>query len=485
MRRKRWTKRLGITAITVLVGLTLTLPVRAVTTLHPVGADDGEYPYMVALVDSGSSAYDGQFCGGSVIGDRWVLTAAHCVTTEDGRVLDPASIEAVIGRTDLNGTDGERITAVGVAVHPEYDAWTTANDIAVIELSSATSASPVGLPSGDEDAAGNAATVIGWGEDSSGSYPNELQETNVTLVGDAACSDAYDGDFEGDNMLCAGDTITGGEGDACYGDSGGPLVTNTVSGPVQVGVVSWGYECDGAYPGVYAQVSNQTDWIAAVLDGTEATATDGVALEDAGFDDEFGWDQEFLWDDEFWGDDSEDPWFDEPFDDLSDDDIEAIQAEDAAVIEALTEAGIRFEVETDEIGSFAVFDDSDPLVWDVIDAALDELYGDAAPDPADDPAGGDDWYVEPIDEDGWFDEGWFDDLEDDDWYHEPIDEEGWFDDLTDADLAVIQAEDAAIIEALTEAGIRFEVETDEIGSFAVFDDSDPLVWDVIDAALYG
>ncbi len=426
MSENRWTRRLGVIATAVLVGLALTIPVRAVTTEDPVGAEPGEYPYAVALVEAGAAAYDGQFCGGSVIGDRWVLTAAHCVTTEDGRVLDPASMEAVIGRLDLAGTGGERIGVAGIAIHPEYDAWTTANDLAVISLETPSAAPAVGLPGEADGAAGRPATVIGWGEDADGGYPSLLQEASVTLVGDDECSDAYDGDFDGATMLCAGDTIAGGEGDACYGDSGGPLVTQTASGPVQVGVVSWGYECDGAYPGVYAEVAALVPWIEAVLDGTEATVTDGVTPGSGDFEDpwfeewgEDAWDEavwddgswdESSWDDGSWDDGSWDEsswddgsWDDGPWDgtaweddawgeavgdgsawpgewwdvpaDIGDEELAAIRAEDAAIIAALEAAGIPFVVEIDEIGPFAVFDESDPVAWDVVDRAVAGLSG--------------------------------------------------------------------------------------------------------------
>ena len=92
-------------------------------------ASSVDWPYMTALVKRGASAYDGQFCGGSYIGDRYILTAAHCVegqTTQD--------FEVIVGINNLNHeeTEGVRLTPQQIYIHPAYS--NLANDIAIIEL---------------------------------------------------------------------------------------------------------------------------------------------------------------------------------------------------------------------------------------------------------------------------------------------------------------------------------------------------------------
>ncbi|MDX1689998.1 MAG: serine protease [Acidimicrobiia bacterium] len=505
-------RRLSL-GLAIVVVLALAAPVRAITSQHPSDADVGEYPYAVALVDAGGDSYDGQFCGGTLIDPTHVLTAAHCVTAQGGQIVDPASVEAVIGQTNLTSSDGERIVAVGIAVHPDFDPWNAANDMAIIELSAPASVTPAGIGDASVSAAGTGATVVGWGQDAQGGHPEDLQEADVTLVGDDECSEAFEGEFDPDSMLCAGDSRPGGEGDSCYGDSGGPLVVQTDEGAKVVGVVSWGYECDGDFPGVYAEVASSGEWIAGVLDGTIEPETEGVdrgagggfpgggefpfpggdfpgggEFPFPGGDFPGGGEFPFPGGDfpgggEFPGGDA--PWGDAPFDDeLTDEMLAEIQAIDRALMEALDEAGIDYEVVEDELGAYPMFDDTDPAVWDIVDAVYEEHFGGGLGLPGggwDEPLPGGDGDAPPADEpwgeppgDGW-DEGPVDDA--------PLGS-GLDEAPVDDDLAELQALDAALIAALEEAGIPFEIVEDGIGAYPVFDETDPAAWDVVES-VYG
>ena len=136
----------------------------------------GKYAFMVALVDSGSDSYYGQFCGAALIGPTWVLTAAHCVVGESA-----GDIDVVIGRHDLKGTEGERIGVGSITVHPGYNDRTTVNDIAVLKLESASSYGTVSLPSGGGlDTAGRIVTITGWGDtESIPRFPSKLQQVTA------------------------------------------------------------------------------------------------------------------------------------------------------------------------------------------------------------------------------------------------------------------------------------------------------------------
>ena len=105
-------------------------------------APQGAYPFMVALINHDAPAneegqFKGQFCGGALMSDRWVVTAAHCVTGQDSerrpRLLKPEEIDIYAGSNGFKG--GQRIRVRQVLRHPQYDHGKTDFDIALLELS--------------------------------------------------------------------------------------------------------------------------------------------------------------------------------------------------------------------------------------------------------------------------------------------------------------------------------------------------------------
>ena len=231
-------------------------------------ATPGEWPWQVALVQSGGDTYLGQFCGGSLIAADWVLTAAHCVDNDA-----PGDIDVVAGIHDLTApeTGFRRVGLDEIIVHPGWSNSTKDNDIALLRLASPIAERAGGggelpiryatLPPAAIGAlAGATTTVTGWGNRLPGGsdYPPRLHEVEVQVIANAACASAYSNLT--DNMLCAG--VDGGGKDSCQGDSGGPLVYNNSGEWQQVGIVSFGIGCAEAdYPGVYARVSRYIDWI--------------------------------------------------------------------------------------------------------------------------------------------------------------------------------------------------------------------------------
>ena len=236
-----------------------------------------QFPYQVALLNfpyNPNNIYNDQFCGGSIISDRWILTAAHCV---EGRA--PVSLAVGVGITDLTQPQQGRIFTVDqVIVHPAYDPITAQNDIALLHLTQPIdftgtmyAAAPVRLASPADVAAGYTApgvmaTITGWGNILSAgvNYPNILQAgaapiTTVSLYPPGQITP---------DMIMAG-YVQGGV-DSCQGDSGGPMVvTNAANEILQAGVVSWGNGCAlPGYPGVYARVSYFYDWIVGFTGGS-------------------------------------------------------------------------------------------------------------------------------------------------------------------------------------------------------------------------
>ncbi len=219
-------------------------------------APDELFPHQVSLQTSGGSHY----CGGSVIAEDWILTAAHCV---DGSRASSVWVES--GITDLSEL-GERVQVAEIIVHPDYDSWTMDNDMALLRLDGTVSAAPVALLDAvaEDDLAGPGAvaTVSGWGTLFAGGWsPDTLQYVDVPVVSEADCEAAYGASEITDGMICAGYLDVGGA-DSCQGDSGGPLVVSDGTQWVQAGVVSWGYGCaDPDYPGVYTRVSTYQDFV--------------------------------------------------------------------------------------------------------------------------------------------------------------------------------------------------------------------------------
>jgi secreted trypsin-like serine protease len=245
---------------------------RALVTPRIVGgvpASEGAWPWQVAVAP-------GPFlCGGALLSENWVLTAAHCLVDDFGNTIDPGSINVRVG--SLNVSSGGTLRGVtSLSVHPSYEhlAGSFDHDIALLRLSSPVafsqtvgSVAPI-LSSQESLLAfdGALATVTGWGTTSEGgSTSSTLMQVGVPIVSPQACRlTGYSPESITDNMICAG--YPEGGKDACQGDSGGPLVVQDgAGGHLLTGVVSFGNGCAREnFPGVYARVSVYVPWMEAV-----------------------------------------------------------------------------------------------------------------------------------------------------------------------------------------------------------------------------
>ncbi|UTT84924.1 serine protease [Vibrio pelagius] len=226
------------------------------------------WPFMTALVFKDIDAYNGQFCGASYIGKRYVLTASHCVDAMSGKDFD-----VVIGTSNLASSEAEshRYSVKNIYMHADYNRIRLNNDIAILELTEEPQEKQVSLV--DRFTRGNlqngqTLTVMGWGDqDASDRYASNsnLFQVNVPLVDQAICQAAGDNNsnygFIGDDAFCAG--FPAGGKDSCQGDSGGPIILETNGSYEQLGIVSWGDGCAQANAyGVYTNISHFESWIA-------------------------------------------------------------------------------------------------------------------------------------------------------------------------------------------------------------------------------
>ncbi|RZC38483.1 Trypsin and/or DUF1986 domain containing protein, partial [Asbolus verrucosus] len=221
-----------------------------------IGGDDvsiERVPYQISLQYNGD-----HFCGGSIISQTYIVTAAHCTYEQD-----PAALSIRAG-TAIRGDGGQVISVSKVHDHPNFNRFTADYDIAVLELETPLTlgrfVAPIVLPSENQTwPAGTEVFVSGWGalSEDAATFPTNLQGVALEIVDEAACVSAYGMVYlVTERMLCAG--VNEGGKAACHEDSGGPLAVDGVLG----GVVSWGLGCGRpGIPGVYANVPVLRDFI--------------------------------------------------------------------------------------------------------------------------------------------------------------------------------------------------------------------------------
>jgi secreted trypsin-like serine protease len=227
-------------------------------------------------------------CGASFLGDKWLLTASHCV---EGR--SPQKLKVNVGEYNLSN-GAENIKAVKrIYMHADYELNIELdNDIALIELVDSVDNPAITLVDSaatEQFSIDNSTvTVVGWGGREgyapdggpTSDFPDLLHQVDLELLTNSECKDilaessteSFVGTYSANDvgitnaMICA--FIPSGGKSACQGDSGGPLMINTNEGWQQIGIVSWGIGCAAeGFPDVYTRTAFFSDWVNGITQG--------------------------------------------------------------------------------------------------------------------------------------------------------------------------------------------------------------------------
>uniref|UniRef100_A0A8D0B1M4 chymotrypsin n=1 Tax=Salvator merianae TaxID=96440 RepID=A0A8D0B1M4_SALMN len=217
-------------------------------------AVSGSWPWQVSLQDDTGF----HFCGGSLINENWVVTAAHCNVRTSHHVVLGAFNKATPEE------DVQVLSIAKVFKNPKFNFFTVKNDITLLKLATparlTARVSPVCLPEATDDFPGGMSCVTtGWGltKHTDKDTPDTLQQVVLPLLTNTECK-KYWGNRIADVMVCAG----AAGASSCMGDSGGPLVCQKNGAWTLVGIVSWGSStCATSSPGVYARVTELLSFI--------------------------------------------------------------------------------------------------------------------------------------------------------------------------------------------------------------------------------
>lgn len=227
-------------------------------------APKGGWPWMVYL-NFTSDGINSWRCGGTILNNQWVLTAANCWNRSPAPNVRRSM--AWVGSHSLQEASVRYMGIETVVTPYDFKALDTGflNDLAMVKLKKKLTftdlVASVSLPPTDVTFdPSSECWITGWGyvePDVPLSGKETLQELMVHIIDDTVCKQQYPEMTEG--MMCAGD-INGGK-DACNGDYGGPLVCRTATGIVQVGIMSYGSCGLSGRPGVYTKVSTYLNFI--------------------------------------------------------------------------------------------------------------------------------------------------------------------------------------------------------------------------------
>ncbi|TDG47388.1 hypothetical protein AWZ03_006247 [Drosophila navojoa] len=221
-------------------------------------AYEGQFPYQVGLSFSSSSG--GWWCGGSIIGNQYVLTAAHCTSGASSVTI----YYGALVRTNAKLT--QTISSSNFKQHTSYNSNTLANDISLIKTPSVAFTAYINkvllppIASSYSTYAGQKATASGWGKtsDSASGVTNTLQYQTFEVISVAACQSTYGSAVASAKVICI---ATPNRSSTCQGDSGGPLVLDSTGRLIGVTSFVSSSGCQSGLPSGFTRVTSYLDWI--------------------------------------------------------------------------------------------------------------------------------------------------------------------------------------------------------------------------------
>jgi len=227
----------------------------------------GRYDYFV----QGYATLGGPICGGFLVADNAVLTAAHCAEAfkKSGSVALGSQDPLRNMSHDRSGGRWELIEILTTVPHPKFREGSLGYDYMVVVLERKSRYPPVciagdGNGGGGVFASGDGFRTIGFGRTSlDGPLSDTLRETGLRYISNNECDDIY-GNILSDQMMCT--VSSGPDTDLFKGDSGGPLIIkgDSAKNDVVVGILSFN-KGNGVYPGVHSRISEEHDWIKGVV----------------------------------------------------------------------------------------------------------------------------------------------------------------------------------------------------------------------------
>lgn len=223
-------------------------------------AEEHEFPHQISL----KLNERGHICGGSIIADKWIATAAHCLKGQD-----VASLYITWG-TNHQATEGLNARIKNYVIHEKYNGVTNNNyDFGLIELPFGildSTSEIIKIGKGEPPVA--TCTLSGWGAvngqgGGDTSQQNDLRKITLRYVDHDECYRSWQWNFvyiNDESQICTDSMLDSGVGSPCFGDSGGPLICEQDGEMKQFGVVSFGVghcsQSSPKRPAVYGQISN-------------------------------------------------------------------------------------------------------------------------------------------------------------------------------------------------------------------------------------